>query len=107
MALFSVVLSSLSQVLLKKAAGKKRQHWVFDYLNIKVVCSYAIMFVCMFLMIYAFTGMYYRFGAIIESLSFLLIMVLGRIYLGERITQRRLIGSGLIVLGVILFSLGT
>ena len=106
MALLSVVLSSLSQILLKKAAVKKRRHWAFDYLNEKVIGAYSITFVCMLLMIYAFTGMYYRFGAVIESLSFLLIMVFCRIFLGEKITRRKVMGNGLIVFGVILFSLG-
>ena len=105
-ALFSVMLSSLAQILLKKAADKKKRHWMLDYLNVRVICAYAIIFICMFLAIYAFTGMYYRLGAVIESLSFLLIMVFGRIFLGEKITRRRLIGNGLIVLGVIIFSFG-
>lgn len=100
------MLSSLSQILLKKAAVTKRHHWVFDYFNVRVIGAYAITFTCMFLMIYAFTGMYYRFGAVIESLSFLLIMVFGRMFLGEKITKRRVLGNGLIILGVVLFSLG-
>ena len=79
---------------------------MFDYINVRVCGAYAITFVCMLLMIYAFTGMYFRLGAVIESLSFLLIMLFARVFLNERITKRRLIGNTLIILGVVLFGLG-
>ena len=104
-AIFSVLLSSLSQVLLKKSSAESKKHWVFEYLNLKVVIAYSIIFICMLLMIYAFTGMYYRYGAVIESLAYLLIMVFSRIFLKEKITKRRVIGNLIIVVGVIIFTL--
>jgi drug/metabolite transporter (DMT)-like permease len=104
-ALVSVVLSSLSQVLLKKSSGEKKKHRLFDYLNPKVLIAYGTILICMFLMIFAFTGMYYRYGAVIESLAYLLIMVFSRIFLGEKITKRRVIGNLIIVAGVIIFIL--
>jgi len=104
-ALLSVVLSSLSQVLLKKSSNEEKSHWIFEYLNFKVIMAYGTIFVCMFLMIFAFTGMYYRNGAVIESLAYLLIMVFSRIFLGEKITKRRVIGNLIIVIGVIVFTL--
>jgi len=57
----------------------------------------------MLLMLYAFTGMAYRYGAIIESLSYLLIMVFSSLFLKEKITKRRLIGNLVIVVGVLIF----
>jgi len=104
-AFFSVVLSSLSQVLLKKSSGETKKHWVFEYLNPKVVVAYCTIFVCMLLTIFAFTGMYYRYGAVIESLAYLLIMMFSRFFLKEKITKRRVIGNLIIILGVIIFTL--
>ena len=104
-AFVSVIFSSLAQVLLKKSSAEKKKHWVFDYLNLKVCGAYAIMFVCILLMIYSFTGMYYRYGAVIESFSYLLIMVFSWLFLKEKVTRRRVIGNGLIIMGVLIFSI--
>jgi len=101
----SVVLSSLSQVLLKKSSSEKKNHWILEYLNPKVVIAYSTIFICMFMMIFAFTGMYYRYGAVIESLAYLLIMAFSRIFLGEKITKRRIVGNLVIVAGVLIFTL--
>lgn len=103
-ALFSVLLSSLSQVLLKKSSGEAKKHWIFDYLNPKVIVAYGTIFVCMLLMIYAFTGMSYRYGEVIGSLAYLLIMIFSRIFLKEKITKRRVIGNLIIVAGVLIFT---
>jgi len=100
-----VILSSLAQVLLKKSSSEKKRHFIFEYINAKVIVSYGVLFVCMLLAIYAFTGMYYRYGAVIESLAFLLIMVFSKVFLKEKITRRRVIGNCIIVLGVIVFAI--
>ena len=103
--MLSVVLSSFSQVLLKKSSGEQKEHWIYDYINPKVLVAYITIFICMLLMIYAFTGMYYRYGAVVESLGYLLIMLFGRLFLGERITRRRILGNCVIVLGVVIFTI--
>ena len=104
-ALASVPISSLAQILLKKSSGEKKKHLVFEYLNLKVCIAYFMVFISMLLMIYAFTGMYYRYGAAVESLGYMLIMLFGRLFLGERITHRRLLGNCVIVLGVVIFTI--
>ena len=104
-ALMSVVLSSLAQILLKKSSGEQKSHFIFDYLNIKICVAYVMIFTCMLFMIYAFTGMYYRYGVVIESLGYLLIMIFSRIFLGERITHRRVLGNCVIILGVLIFTI--
>ena len=104
-ALLSVVISSLAQILLKKSSSEQKKHFIFDYLNVKVCTAYIMNFICVLLMIYAFTGMYYRYGVVIESLGYLLIMISSRIFLGERITRRRVLGNCIIVLGVLIFTI--
>ncbi|MCL2827562.1 MAG: EamA family transporter [Oscillospiraceae bacterium] len=104
-ALVSVVLSSLAQILLKKSSAEEKRHLIFDYLNVKVAAAYGIIFFCMLLVIYAFTGMHYRYGAVIESLAYLLIMLFSRAFLKEKLTRRRVIGNCIIVLGVLIFTI--
>ena len=101
----SVLLSCFSQVLLKKSSGEKKKSVIFEYLNVKVISSYGILFACMLLMVYVYSGVEYKYGAIIESLAYLIIMVFSGIFLKEKITKKKIIGNLIIVLGVVIFSL--
>jgi uncharacterized membrane protein len=43
-------------------------------------------------------------GPVIESLGYVIVMILGRIFLSEKITRNKLIGICLILAGVLLCS---
>lgn len=105
-AIFSGILSSFSQILLKKSAQLKRESVVKEYLNIYVISGYVITAFCMLLTILAYRGMPFKYGAVLESLSYLYIMVLSRVLLGEKLTRKKITGNIIIVIGVIIFSLG-
>ncbi len=95
----------MSQVLLKKSSTVQRKSVVFEYLNPYVIIGYGITFLCMLLMIYAYKGITFKLGAILESLTYLYVMILGKIFFKEKITVKRIIGNLLIVSGVIVFSI--
>ncbi|MBQ7673316.1 MAG: EamA family transporter [Alphaproteobacteria bacterium] len=103
-AVFSGVLSAFSQVLLKKSSGIQRDSKIKEYLNPYVISAYGITFICMVLMIIAYKGMPFKYGAVIESLGYLYIMILGRIFFGEKLTAKRVIGNLIIVCGVVVFN---
>ena len=105
-ALFSGLISSFSQILLKKSASKEKDSVIKEYLNWHVIIAYGITFSCMLMMIVAFRGMPYKYGSVLESLTYMYIMVFSRLFLNEKITQKKLIGNLMIVAGVIIFSLG-
>ena len=105
-AIISGMLSSFSQILLKKSALKEEQTIIRQYLNPYVIGGYAITAICMILMIVAFRGMPYKYGAVLESLTYLYIMVLSKIFIGEKLTKKKIAGNLIIVAGVIIFSLG-
>lgn len=105
-AIFSGILSSFSQILLKKSATEKKENIVSEYLNIKVVSAYIITFICMILTIIAFKGIPYKYGSILETLTYFYIMIFSRLFIGEKITKNRLCGNILIVIGVIIFGIG-
>ncbi len=106
-AVISGVLSAVSQVLLKKSAEKKRDTLIGEYVNPYVVGGYLLTGICMLLMIAAYRGIPYKYGAILESLVYVYIMILSKMFLQEKITRRKLTGNLLIVIGVIVFSLGS
>ena len=105
-AVVSGVLSSFSQVLLKKSAQKKRQTVLKEYFNFHVIFGYAITLFCMLLTIIAYRGIPFKYGAVLESLVYLYIMILSRVFLNENFTKKKIIGNIIIVIGVIVFSLG-
>lgn len=105
-AIISGMLSSFSQILLKKSAQREEESIVKQYINPYVIGGYAITATCMILTILAYRGMPFKYGAVLESLTYLYIMVLSRIFIGEKLTKKKVIGNLIIVAGVIIFSLG-
>lgn len=105
-AMISGILSSFSQILLKKSAEKKRTSIWGEYLNPYVITGYVITVTCMLLMLLAYRGMPFKYGAVLESLVYLYIMILSRLFLNEQLTKKKIAGNIIIVIGVIIFGLG-
>lgn len=103
-ALISGLLSGFSQILLKKSSDKKRDSVLKEYLNPYVICAYAITFICMILMVIAYKGLPFKYGAILESLVYFHVMIMSKLFLGEGITLKRFLGNMIIVCGVAVFS---
>ena len=99
----SVVIASFSQVLLKKSAGKKYSSFIKEYLNLYVITGYLMMAVSTVLTIIAYKEIAYKNGPVIESLGYILVMFLGLIFFGEKITVRKIVGNTLILIGIIVF----
>lgn len=100
---FSVCLSCISQMLLKKGAMKSWPTYIKEYLNAFVICGYIIMAICVFLTIYMYTGMQLKYGAVIEAAGYIIILFIGRIVFNEKITSKKVIGNLLIIAGIVVF----
>ncbi|MBE6015184.1 MAG: multidrug ABC transporter [Lachnospiraceae bacterium] len=99
-------IASVSQVLLKKSAEKTYGSLIKEYLNPFVIVGYGLMFVSTVCGVIAYhNGVEYKNGVMIESLGFVLVMVFSRIFFGEGITLRKIIGNILILAGMIIFYL--
>ena len=103
--LLAVVISASSQMLLKQGASKKYDSVVREYLNPWVISGYALMILSTLCIIYAYRGVAYKNGAIIESLGYILIMLLSRLLFQEKITKKKLAGNLIILTGVLVFYL--
>ena len=101
----SVILSSVSQILLKISAGKDHGSFLKEYLNPWVIAGYALMVGATFTTIGAYRGMDYKNGPVIESLGYILVMVLSYLVFKERISKKKLAGYLMILLGVAVFYL--
>ena len=92
-------------MLLKKGASTKYDNVIREYLNPWVISGYGLMVASTLFVIFAYRGVAYKNGAIIESLGYLLIMFLSRLFFGEKITKKKLLGNLLILAGVLVFYL--
>lgn len=101
----SVLIASLSQLLLKKSAEKKYASFWREYLNPYVITGYGFLFLSMFLTVLAFRGMDYKNGPVIESLGYVMVLLLSRLFFGEKLTKKKLIGTCCILAGIVFFYL--
>lgn len=103
--MFSVFISSVAQVMLKVAANKTYDKKIKEYLNPLVITAYGIFFLSTILTMYALKFVPLTMSPIIESTSYIFVPVLGVFMLRERISKRRLLGMGIMVIGIFIFTL--
>lgn len=101
--LFSVIIASVSQILLKKSAMKTYTSFIREYINPYVIIGYGMMSLSMILTIAAYSGLDYKNGAIIESLGYVIVMFLSFFLFGERISKKKVIGTILILFGIFVY----
>lgn len=99
----AVIISSFSQILLKKSAKQKHDSFIREYLNPYVIAGYGNMVLSTLLIIAAYRGLDYKNGPIIESLGYILVMVLSYVFFKEKVSGRKILGYALILLGVVVF----
>ena len=103
--LLAVTISATSQMFLKKGAAIKYDSILKEYLNPWVICGYGLMVISMLCVIYAYRGVAYKNGAVIESLGYILVMIFSWLFFKEKITKKKIIGNVIILSGVMIFYL--
>lgn len=101
----ATLVATISQILLKKSADIHYDRKLKEYLNPYVIIGYGLLFVSMVLMIFANRGLDFKIVNAFEAISYVFMLVLGRIFLNEKITSEKLIGVTLIMIGVLVFCL--
>ena len=103
--LIGTFISSLSQVMLKKAAQKTYKSWIYEYLNPLVIFAYGIFFLATFLSILAFKGIPLSMGPVLEATSYIYVTFWGVKIFGEKLNRGKVLAIGLIIAGIALYSL--
>lgn len=101
--LISVSIASVSQVLLKKSALQKYDSVLKEYLNPWVIGGYGMLFLSMLLSVYAYSGVDFKNGPVIESLGNVFVPVLSWFVFGEKLSVRKIAGIFCIMLGIMVF----
>lgn len=104
--LFSCTLfSAISQLLLKRSADMEHENWIREYLNWRVITAYSIYAIVLLLNIWAFTQVDLKYGAVIDTFTYVFVMVLSIWFLHEKIPKGRVFGNLIIMAGVIIYTL--
>lgn len=103
--LISVFISSISQIMLKKSTQENHSSKIKEYLNPVVIIAYILFFGCTFITLYALKVVPLSMSPILEASGYIFVAILSYIFLKEKLTKKQLIGMGLIILGIVVYSL--
>jgi multidrug transporter EmrE-like cation transporter len=98
-------ISSLAQVLLKKAAQREYASFWQEYLNPRVIVAYVIFFGASLLAVFAYRVVPLSMGPILEATGYIYVTVFGVAIFHEKLTPQKLLALGLIVAGIVVYSL--
>ena len=97
--------TAFSQLLLKQSANRSYRHPVFEYLNWRVITAFGIFVGVLLLNTYAYTHVDMKYGAVIDTFSYVFVMILSCLILKEKFTKGKVIGNLLIIAGIILYQM--
>ena len=100
--LFSTFISAISQVMLKKAAVKKYDSRIQEYLNAPVICAYLIFILATVMTVYSYKGLEVSQGTLLETSSYIFIFIFDVLIFRQKMTGRKAAGAILIVTGILL-----
>lgn len=102
----SVFVSSISQMMLKLSANKVYKSKMEEYLNPLVIGAYVLFLGSTLVMVFAYRVLPLSLGPIIEALGYVFVAVIGFVILREKVTRKKALGMVLIIAGVIIGSIG-
>lgn len=98
--LCSVLISSISQIMLKKSANKEYENKINEYLNPWVITAYGMFFVATLITTVAYKIVPLSVGPLLEATGYIWVAILGRILLKENMGKKKVIGIFLIFIGI-------
>ena len=101
----SALLAALSQIILKSSAVRQYENPWKNIFNSRVIFAYILLSCSLFLNLIAYKTVAYKWGPVIASTSYIYVIFLSRIIFGEKLTRRKILGSLIIVIGIIVFSM--
>lgn len=101
----SVLVSAISQVMLKLSANRTHENAVREYANPLVVGAYALFVVSTLLTVYAYKEVPLSLGPVLEATSYLYVTVFGVVIFKEQVSAQKLLALTLIIGGICVFAL--
>jgi len=102
--LVAVFIASCSQILLKREANKKHESIMSEYLNCRVFGAYSLFGISAIVSMYVLRHVPLSLVPVLESAGYIFVVMLGWIFLSEKLGGRQILGIGLIIFGILFFS---
>lgn len=102
---FGVCIAGVSQIVLKKAAQKQYSHWIFQYLNVRVILGYGLMVASTLCTVFAYKTIPLSMSPAWDAFGQVFVAFLSWGILGEKISKRKAIGLAVIIVGILIFIL--
>lgn len=102
--LAGVIVSSFSQIVLKKSANKQYDKWYKEYLNVRVIAAYSMFFLATICSVFAYKYVPLSMGPILGATEYVLVSGLSWMILKEKIGRKKLLGLIVIVAGVLIYT---
>lgn len=104
MAVSSVLIATVSQIILKKAAVKKYNAWYKAYLNAPVIFAYTLFLLSTICSVIALQRLPLSLSPVWQSLGQIFVVILSYFFLHEIPGKAKLKSLGIIIVGIIVFS---
>lgn len=104
--LIGVFVSSISQVLLKKATFRQYKNCVAEYLNVRVIGAYVLFFLCTMMTVFSYKGLPLNMGPVLETTGYIYVTFFGVVIFKEKLTAKKVIALAMIVIGILIYSTG-
>lgn len=101
----STLISSFSQIMLKKSAQKSYMSKIKEYLNPLVIVAYGLFFGCTLISLYSLKVVPLSMSPILEASGYIFVAILSYIFFKEKLTKKQLVGMALIIGGIIVYTL--
>ena len=102
---FGVLISAFSQMLLKKSAHIRYERWWRSYINPWVISAYGIFVLSTLCTVIAMRRVPLSTQPFWNSLGIVLVALLGMIFFHEIPSARKVLGLGIVLLGMLIFSI--
>lgn len=102
--LAGVFISAISQVMLKKAALKKYDSVIKEYMNPLVIIAYVMFVGTTFLSILAYKGIPLSMGPVLEATSYIYVTIFGVTIFKEKMNKKKIASLALIMVGILVYS---
>lgn len=97
--------SAISQILLKQSANQEHGNILKEYLNWRVITAYLIFGLVLLANTYAYTQVEMKYGPVLDTITYVFVLLLSWMVLREKITKGKLIGNLIIVAGVLIYTM--
>ena len=105
-AIVNVFISSFSQILLKSSANEKKESFIKNFLNFKVIVAYTIFFGVMLInALFVFKYIELSQISIVEALGYIFVPILSYLILKEKLNKTKIYGIIIIVIGVVMYNI--